>query len=194
MILKERNLYFPVKNLFIEKGYIVKAEIPHFGSYIDLVAYDGETVISVELKTTLSKQVIKQAYKDSISSDYVYVAVPTKPRNTEPCSKLGIGIIKITDESAVIILEAQKTRNIFTPSRERLIEYHKAQDETIVGGEPILKGTGPAQECVRAVKEYKRNHPNSGWKEIFKNVPNHYSNYQSMANSLRVAYRRQRER
>ena len=43
-----------------------------------------------------------------------------------------------------------------------------------------MSGCGPACAVGECVKQYVEENPKAGWKEIFMNVPNHYSNYQSM--------------
>ncbi len=185
MGLNEVKLYNPVKTLFENYGYIVKAEIPSYNSCMDLVAYNHGCLIAVELKMSMTKGLIHQAYNNTLSCDLSYVAIPTTPRNIERCKKWGIGIICIKDEIACIILDARAIFKPFANSKKRTLEYCECRDSNIIGGLPNLKGEGPAQECYKRVSDYRERNPKATWREIFIEVPNHYANYLSMCGALR---------
>lgn len=97
-ILYEHELYLPVKTLFEQLGYEVKAEVKN----CDAVAVkDGETVI-IELKLRLNLDVLLQAVDRQKMSDTVYIAVPfakksiVMKRYAETAGllrRLGIGLI-----------------------------------------------------------------------------------------------------
>ncbi|MDT8718563.1 hypothetical protein IAI10_18010 [Clostridium sp. 19966] len=81
-ILKEEDLYNPIKEYFELQGYKVNGEVKD----CDLVAIKDETIIIVELKKNLTVALLAQAVKRQKTADFVYAAVP-KPKNMKYSSK-----------------------------------------------------------------------------------------------------------
>lgn len=185
--LREYKLSDPVKKYFENQGYIVYTEIPIASACIDMVARKGKYLIAIELKMSLTKQLIHKCYVNNVFCDLSYAVVPTNPsiKNKELCKKHSIGIIKVTDK-ANLVLEADERRfKPFKPEHDRMLKYCSGIPWNGVGGLPQLKGIGPAIECVKRVKKYLLTNPGAKWKEIFDNVQNHYYNYKSMQSALR---------
>ncbi len=184
--LREYKLYDPVKEYFENQGYTVYPEIPIAGACIDMVARKDNVLIAIELKMSLTKQLIHACYVNHCFCNLSYAAVPTEPsiKNKTLCERHSIGIIKVTDK-ARIVLEANNRFRTFKPEYDRMLKYCSGVPWEGVGGLPQLKGVGPAIECAKRVKEYLISHPAAKWKEIFDNIQNHYSNYKSMQNALR---------
>ncbi len=100
-MMKETQLYAPVKALLTGQGYDVKSEI----SDCDIVAIRGtEDPVIVELKTSLSLALLLQGVDRQGLSDWVYVAVPAgKGRRwynqvkdaTKLCRRLGLGFMSV---------------------------------------------------------------------------------------------------
>ena len=103
--LTEKDLYLPVKKLFEEKGYAVKGEVKH----CDLVAQiEGQPLVLVELKKSLSLELFLQATDRLMISDQVYLAFPL-PKSSQKnaiwnkkrssvkrlCRRLGFGLITV---------------------------------------------------------------------------------------------------
>lgn len=185
MGLNEVKLYNPVKELFEKYGYEVKAEIPFYNSPIDLVAYSGNCIISVELKMSLTKHLIHKAFLNQLLSDFSYVAIPTKPKNIEKCIKSGLGIIQVKENKAEIILDATYKMKPMKHYKKNILAWCGIRDPKMIGGRPNLKGEGPAIECSKRVKKYKEKYSRATWKQIFENVDNHYCNHNSMYCALR---------
>ena len=184
MKLREIELYEPVKRLFEKYGYEVKAEIPFYNSPIDLVAYSGNCIISVELKMSLTKQLIHKSLLNQLFSDFSYAAIPTKPRNIDKCIKSGLGIICVKNGKAEILLDASfKIKPLFH-YKKNILAWCDIRDPEMIGGRPNLKGEGPAQDCYKRVLEYMEKYPTAKWKQIFENVDNHYCSHSSMQNAL----------
>ena len=185
--LKEYKLSDPVKEYFEKQGYKVYVEIPIAGACIDMVARKGDFLIAIELKMSLTKQLIKTCFTNRVFCDISYAAVPTNPtiKNRELCKKHSIGIIRVADKIN-IIAEPKGRSIIFKPEHDRMLKYCSGVPWAGVGGLPQLKGIGPAIECAKRVKEYLVNYPAAKWKEIFDNVENHYYNYKSMQSALRA--------
>ena len=123
-VIKETQLYGPVKAYFTAQGYEVKGEV----GAADLVAvpkskHDNEPVI-VELKTGFTLSLFHQAINRQSVTDKVYIAVPRKTgkaamvairRNKMLCRRLGIGLItvRISDKRVVVHCEPAP----FTPRK-----------------------------------------------------------------------------
>lgn len=184
MELREVKLYNPIKELFEKYGYEVKAEIPFFNSPIDLIAYSGNYIISVELKMSLTKGLIHKAFLNQLFSDFSYIAIPTNPRNIDKCIKSGLGIIRVKDGKAEILLDASFKIKPLSHYKKNILAWCDIRDPEMIGGKPMLKGEGPAQDCYKRVLKYKENNPVAKWKNIFDNVDNHYCSHSSMQNAL----------
>jgi len=97
-MIKESDLYEPVRILFETLGYTVRAEVKD----ADVVAVCGDETIIIELKRNLSVELLSQCVQRQRITDIVYAAVP-KPKNYTPKSeiaevlkKLEIGLIFVT--------------------------------------------------------------------------------------------------
>lgn len=186
--LREKELYLPLKNFFEKQEYKVVAEvpIPCWFACCDLVAFNDNEIIAVEMKMSLTKTVIHQAYRNQNNSNKVYAAVSTRPRDLNYASKLGIGVIKVKNNTVEILLESGDFKR-----QGKYIDQFRQQALSIlsntpnsIGGLPTLKGIGPRIECRKRVTEYLIKNPNASWKEIYKNVKNHYCNYKSMKSAI----------
>jgi hypothetical protein len=181
--LKEYKLYEPIKKYFERKGFAVYPEVPMFSGCVDIGLIKKDIVMAIEMKMALSKKLIYQAYTHKLYADYVYLAIPTKPRDLSVCIKQGFGIIRVVNDKIEIILEPIKS-NLVSKIKDKFINNCQRCGTEGIAGLPMLKGEGPAIECSKRVKKYLEKNPNATWKEIFKNVANHYSNYNSMCSAL----------
>lgn len=73
--MKETDLYAPVKEFLLREDYCVRSEV----SGCDIYAVKDDQIVIVELKLTLSIQLIGQAVERQKIADLVYIAVP-KPK------------------------------------------------------------------------------------------------------------------
>ena len=180
-VLKEKELFPPLKEWLNNQGFKVYTEV----SNMDVVARKDNDYIGFELKMSCSKTVIHQAYRTKTICGKAYVVTPVMPRKESfaQCQKYGVGIIRING-SIEILSEAQAWDH-------RLIEHYlkpehwEQMTEGDISGTPNLKGEGPAQCLLKDIKKYLELNPKAGWEQIYNNVPNHYSNFRSLANSMR---------
>ena len=114
-MIKESDLYLPVKMYLQAQGYEVKGEILE----CDVVAIKAELpMLIVELKLSFSLELILQAVERLKLSEDVYVAVPApntpaKRRNWRTkkkgyitlCKRLGIGLMVVNDNDEVQVLQ-----------------------------------------------------------------------------------------
>ncbi|WP_144548258.1 DUF2161 domain-containing phosphodiesterase [Bacillus sp. X1(2014)] len=114
--LQEIDLYKPIQTYFVREGYEVYGEVKD----CDIVAVKDEELIVVELKLTLSVDLLIQAAKRQRITDKVYVAIP-KPKHrlnskkwTEKCHlirRLELGLIVVSSPG-----KRGKAEIIFNPA------------------------------------------------------------------------------
>lgn len=187
MNLPESQMSLPVMSWLQQRGRIPYAEVRHRGYWVDIVAIGdmGEELVAVEMKTSLTKQVIRQAYMTNLFADYSYCAVLASPRTSSlaACFGQGIGVLRVQDGRVTVLAEA---KNNEPPewNKRPIINALRLRPPGGVAGKPTLKGEGPAQDCARRVKRWRLEHPESTWAEIYTNVENHYANMASMRGAL----------
>lgn len=188
--MKETELFNPIKDWLKAQSYKVYAEVsnPVAGTcLIDVVGVKDRLTIAIEMKLSLSKTVITQAYRARMVANKVYCAVPCDPKQKgiEECKKYGVGILKISDK-VEILLECPEENNHFF-EQYSLIKNRNfdTMEEGVEAGMPCEKGVGMTYDLCNAIREYQKTNPNATWKEIYKNIDNHYSSPNSMASSLR---------
>jgi hypothetical protein len=99
--LQEIDLYKPIQTYFVQEGYEVYGEVKD----CDMVAVQAEELVVIELKLTLSVDLLIQAVKRQRITDQVYVAIP-KPKQrlnskrwTDKCHlirRLELGLIVVS--------------------------------------------------------------------------------------------------
>lgn len=197
--LREMELYQPMKEWFIKQGYQVRPEYWLYNHCFDAIAVKENIVIAIDMKMTLSKKLYLQIRKGHTFADFSYSVVATKPRRNADMFKQmvheGIGILSIRNNKVYKILESIKSEEFknysgFHDYHRDAIEYVRRTKDEGVGGKPILKGTGPAQYVWKLIQGYRLKHPKATWKELYKNVPNHYCNYRSMQSAMSMLKRR----
>jgi hypothetical protein len=162
-IKSETELYEPVKQMLIELGYTVRAEVNH----CDIVAYrdgDKEPVI-VELKKTFNLQLIFQVLERLKLSESVYAAIEYDPKKRVStsfswndairlCRKLGIGLIGVQfykrKKPAVDILCEPGTQ---VPMRRSSIGAKRLQNEFIRRSGDYNIGGSTGKKLVTAYRE-----------------------------------------
>ena len=103
--MKESDMYPILRDYLESRGYSVYAEVEprqvlnHYGR-ADIIAYSKPAVCIVEMKTSLSIDLIEQAYRWIPYVHYIYVAVPKrkKPIPTfvrKMLSQFKIGILEV---------------------------------------------------------------------------------------------------
>ncbi|MBO5560850.1 MAG: hypothetical protein J6A07_04300 [Firmicutes bacterium] len=102
-ILKETDMYDPIKRKFERLGYTVRSEVKD----CDIVAVKGEETAVVEMKMSFNITVVYQAMDRRSITPNVYVAIPRpsslREKNTSNMIKLltelGIGLITVGNNS-----------------------------------------------------------------------------------------------
>jgi len=104
-VLREEELYTPIKRYFESMGYVVKSEVLH----CDLVAVhqDNSDTVIVEMKKTFNLALLLQGIERLRINDKVYLAVERNRKKsgahnqrfgdlTELCRMLGLGLMTVT--------------------------------------------------------------------------------------------------
>lgn len=140
----ETNLYEPVKKLFEEMGYEVRAEVMD----ADVAAVKDDILTVVELKLHLNLEVIVQAVLRQKIADKVYIAVPSPKRCdlkkrqniSHLLRRLEIGLITVKETGASITFDAKAYdrkggARRSEKKRQKLIdEFYQRHGDNNVGG------------------------------------------------------------
>lgn len=105
--MRETDLYLPIKKLYEEMGFQVKAEVNN----ADITAVKDKDVVIIEMKTSFTIKLMYQATQRQRITDKVYVAIP-KPNYKTYRSKgfkekmyllkrLHIGLVLVGEEAKI---------------------------------------------------------------------------------------------
>lgn len=185
-VCREVELSGPVCQWLREIGCTAYAEVDAgISGPIDHVGVRAdESVICVQMKIGLTKKVVQQACLCQLVTVESYAAVQSKPRKSslDWAAKVGIGVWF----DGRVILEPRErfeSRN-YDYYRQRILKACERLTPGGDGGLPTLKGDGPAQRCAAAIRIYLAEHPSASWKQIWRDVPNHYAHYKSMRGAI----------
>lgn len=159
--LQEIDLYKPIQTYFVRDGYEVYGEVKD----CDIVAVKNEELVIIELKLTLSVDLLIQAANRQRITDKVYVAIP-KPKHrlnskrwTDKCHlirKLELGLIVVSSPGkrgkAEIIFEPIpfKHRNNKRKRESILKEINGRSADYNVGGSNRTKiMTAYKENCIQ---------------------------------------------
>jgi len=180
--MKESDLAKPVANWLRSNNYTVYSEVPFWHRCIDMVGLNKlDNICVVELKLKYSKVGVKQAYTCNLATANIYLAVSNKPskKSIEYCKKIGVGLLQVTNKVEVILLPSDT--KIYETAKKHLIKNCLSLEPSDDAGKPCMSGCGPARFVGDCVYDYVKRNPKAGWKEIYENIPNHYSNHKSLA-------------
>lgn len=164
--------------------YDVYKEVPYAG-IIDIFAVMGNITTSIEVKCSLSFDVIEQAAKNMGCSNYSYVAVPLPKRKTfayQICKNMGIGVLALTTNgrsSNVIELVKPKLNR-----KMRKLKLHPWMKESTAGSQndrmTAFKNT------VRELKQFLERRPDKKAlpKDAISGISHHYGSITSARTSL----------
>ncbi|MDR6123464.1 hypothetical protein QFZ87_003061 [Bacillus sp. SLBN-46] len=134
--LQEMDLYKPIQTFFVNEGYEVYGEVKD----CDMVAVKGGELVVIELKLTLSVDLLIQAAKRQRITDQVYIAIP-KPKDrlnskrwADKCHlirRMELGLIVVSSLS-----KRAKTEVVFHPSP---FDRRKSRGKNKLKRESVLK-------------------------------------------------------
>lgn len=122
-LIKEADLYPPIKSLLEDQGYVVKSEV----GAADVVAVRGaEAPVIVELKLSLSLTLFHQAIARQKITDDVYIAVEHKTgkrfaksvkQSVSLSRRLGIGLMTVRVSDGLVNVHCDPAP--FTPRKSK---------------------------------------------------------------------------
>lgn len=164
----EADLYAPVKAHLEAAGYTVRGEVGH----CDILAFDGETLLAVELKRGFGLPVLYQALRRCMAVDLAYVAVGVpegrKARQgwdanlsetTRLCRMLGLGLLSVRNGRVVVDADPGPFQpRQFKSRRGRLLgEFQRRSGDHNIGGttrQPRMTAyREDALRCARVLAE-----------------------------------------
>lgn len=187
--MKETELFKPVKDWLEERGYEVFAEVQAWGgARADIIGRNRPVIAAVELKTSLTMELIDQAIKWRAFCHYVYIAIPMRQK------PIPAFVRKILIENRIGVLEVDtryfqsvhvkqparfnrpygKTRGSVRTWDELLKEEHKTW---VQGGNAGGGYVTPYALTIDRVKRYLQ--MKRDWtplNEILDHCETHYSN------------------
>lgn len=145
----EEELWSPVNDFLITQGYTVRSEV----NYCDISAVKDNQLVVVELKRSLSVDLLVQAVNRQKVADSVYIAIP-KPKKMVGSSKwknichlvrrleLGLILVSFNDDKAFIeipihpaIFDRNKSQQISKKKRTNIIkEIDERSGDYNIGG------------------------------------------------------------
>ncbi|MEO1552966.1 MAG: DUF2161 family putative PD-(D/E)XK-type phosphodiesterase [Pseudomonadota bacterium] len=144
-LVRETDLYEPIKQFLQGQGYEVKGEV----GAVDVVGCRGdEAPVLVELKTTFSLSLFHQAIERLAVSELIYVAVPHKPgkafakslkRNIALCRRLGIGLLTVRLKDGSVFPHADP--GPYSPRRSLVKKQRLLKEFAKRVGDPNSGGT-----------------------------------------------------
>ena len=184
--LPEAALYERLADAFRENGFRVYGEVPgKYGSMVhDMVAVRQRWLypVVVELKVSFTRHLLYQSRIAQLTSPVVFAAAGTRPGRgaIEAARVSGFGLLTVRPEGVRMIMRPIIHRKPWQPGLDSLRETLAEMEEGGPGGLPTQKGKGPGIEVYLAVRDYREAHPEARWREVFENVPNHYSSVNSL--------------
>jgi hypothetical protein len=187
--MKETDLFPPLKAWLEERGYEVYTEVQstQTGGRADIVAVNGPVVSVVEMKVTLSLELIGQAVRWRPFANHIYIAVPSSKqrRRSEYALHLlrreGIGLLEVMEHSyGTPVQNFTKpvfNRRINDHIRKSLVEQHKELPGGHAGGGYVT----PYKLTIDRVKEYLGSwytRKTDGWAamaDILEHCETHYA-------------------
>jgi hypothetical protein len=203
--MNESDLFEPVKHWLEEKEYEVFSEVTlKYGrGRADIVARRSPAIAVVELKTTLSLELLEQAYRWKSHAHYIYVAIPRRKKSvpkiiTDFFRKEKIGLLEVslfrTGGNIYEMIPARFNRpflNNIDWSKELLPEHKTFLPGGSAGGgyvTPYKLTINRVKEFLRRRFEWNRNGWDpEGWVTITQILDECETHYAAPKNSLAKA-------
>jgi hypothetical protein len=191
--LKESDLFAPVKSWLEEHEYEVYSEVcPELYTWkrADVVALKDGTAAIVELKTSLTLDLVAQGAAWQEKANCIYLAVPMRKRINHQVDRLlerlGLGLLEVSLEWDIWVRETVEPE--FRPNAE--IDWRRAVTEAHKAGPPGGRaGGGYVTEyklMIARVRQFVERHPEGvSIDVILQNCPTYYRHpKRSLINAL----------
>lgn len=173
------------------EGWDVYEEVS-FGhaSAIDIVAVRSPVVSVIEAKTSLSLDVIGQAYRSIGFAHLVYVATPAYKKTSALegarwiCKTLGLGLLSVVEKSGYVQEVVRPTFRRVDAKPLLAMLRPQQQDGSVPAGSTAGPRWTPWKITVTELTEYVGLHPGVRLSEALQKVKHHYSNNKAARASL----------
>lgn len=132
--IKETDLFIPVKEWMEDVGYKVYSEVSpiNISKRADIVGILNPITTVVELKTSLSLDLIEQSIDWIPHANYIYAAVPRPKKRYNQLSlkilkQYGIGLIEVDLKrgKSTCLMYPRMNRRVSSNIKDSLTEYHE---------------------------------------------------------------------
>jgi len=186
--LTEADMAKPVMQWLADRGFTPYGEVPWSWRWIDVVGVKDQLVETIEMKLSLTNNVIYQANLTLTSARRAWCAVATTPRKLAERSAKGmlakIGVLRVANGSVEVLRAAPDNDRHCGRWSDLLLERCTHMEPWGAAGLPTMAGVGPAQNCFNRVEKYLASNPDAKWPEIFAFVANHYAHPKSMQSAM----------
>lgn len=139
--MREEDMYEPVKAWMEERGFTVYPEVEcrHLGGRADVVVTSGPLVGVVEMKQSLSLDLIEQALRWRGYAHYIWIAIPYRPQSYKKFVSMvlkdyGIGVLTVSKQGSVWPDKLpQLVRRTLPHLKDSLTAYHQSAE--VKGGQ-----------------------------------------------------------
>lgn len=180
--MKESDLYDPIKNWLEERGFTVYPEVEcrFGGGRADIVVTSGPVVGVVEMKQSLTLDLIDQALRWRGYANYIWIAIPYKPKNYKRFVEMvlrdyGIGLLVVSEYGSVWSdRRATFMRRTVPYLKDALTEHHLASG--LKGGHSGGGYITTYRITMNKVQDYLKRE--GGWrsiKDILDHCETHYA-------------------
>ena len=118
----ELDLYPALIEYYQKKNYMVELELPLHHNRIDMLAFNGDETIAIELKLKNWPRALRQATYYQLGADYSYIAMPFHQatelyKRKYHLEKDGVGLFGI-------LIDKSEVRELVKPKKSmRKVEY-----------------------------------------------------------------------
>ncbi len=158
--MKEEDMYEPIKRWMEERGFTVYPEVEcrHRNGRADVVVTNGPLVGVVEMKQSLSLDLIEQALRWRGYAHYIWIAIPYQPKSykkfvTMVLRDYGIGVLTISKFGSVWPDKMPKlARSTLPYLRDALTEHHQTSE--VKGGQSGGGYITPYRITMNQIRRY----------------------------------------
>jgi hypothetical protein len=118
----EIDLYPALIDYYHDQNYLVELELPLHHNRIDMLAFNGDETVAIELKLKNWKRALRQATYYQLGADYSYIAMPFYSatelyKRKHHLEKEGVGLF-------AILIDKNEVRELVKPKISlRKVEY-----------------------------------------------------------------------
>src|SRR3989304_2901120 len=186
--IAEVDIAKPIVLFLQEAGWEVYQEVLINGNTADIIARNEKLLWAIETKTSLSMEVIGQAYNWRSRCHFCSIGVPYGKHNEFSRTILktfGIGCIVVTEYDKCVSI---KMDSPFYRKVDCNYIYKSLKEEQKTFGEAgtnSRKCWTPFQSTVRSITETVTSNNGIEFKDLIKKISHHYSSYSAAKNSLK---------